>query len=198
MRVTILGKGAARGVSRIWETGQGHRFGKRAGWAGAGLCGLEPIGRGRRAGVVSRMSLRLVERCDRPLLRGPGRAWFCGLWVVFSASRARPASPHVRLKTRLLVGAGRPSDQTAGRPALPPGPHDSPGDSPSTSDCPTITPLASVFRSPSLGTLCCRRWHNGTPSQPETRDKSVRAPRLFEAQPQSRQADLMVGVVELH
>ena len=83
----------------------------------------------------------------------------------------------------------RPSSTT-------PGPHDSPGDSPSTSDCPTITALASVFRSPSLGMLCCRRWHNRTPSQPETRDKSVRAPRLFEAMFQCRKGDLAAGVVE--
>ena len=163
MRVTILGKGAARGVSRIWETGQGHRFGKRAGWAGAGLCGLTGVG--------------LALRCTRT-------------GEHYSGIATCPAEDSATCRCWTALRPDRRPSRTA------PGPHDSPGDSPSTSDCPTITALASVFRSPSLGMLCCRRWHNRTPSQPETRDKSVRAPRLFEAMFQCRKGDLAAGVVE--
>src|SRR5262249_40856355 len=132
-----FGKGCSSGRVTDLGNGTGHRFGKRAGWAGAGVCGLTGVGYIR-------------------------------------------ASPHVRLKTALLVGAGRPSDQTAGRPALPPAPMTYRGTVPALPIVPTTTALASVFRSPTFRMLCCRRWHNRTPSQPETRDKSIRAPRLFE------------------
>ena len=184
-QVTNLGKGT------------GDRVGKCGRAVGTGLRGLEPIGRGRRAGVVSRMSLRLVERCDRPLLRGPGRAWFCGLWLVFSASRARPGiatCPAEDKATCRCWTALRPDRRPS---STTPGPHDLPRYSPSTPDRPTITSFSQCLSRRRLGCLGCRRCHNRTPAQTKTRDKSVFAPRLFEAMFHCRKVDSAAGRVQL-
>ena len=114
-----FGKGCSSGRSRIWERGQVTDLGS-----------VE----GRRAPGYAVWS-RLVEDGEPALFRGCRCAWLSGAigpccadlaalgsaacgWCLALRERAQ-ASPHVRLKTRLLVGAERPSDQTADRPALP-------------------------------------------------------------------------------
>ena len=78
-----------------------------------------------------------------------------------------------------------------------PGPHDLPRHSPSTPDRPTITSFSECLSRRRLGCLCCRRCHNRTPAQTKTRDKSVFAPRLFEAMFHCRKVDSAAGRVEL-